>query len=139
MSIPNESLNLLAKILINVEFFVTDQANQLNYLQEKFEQGSKHLETKIQSQTFKVVEWIEKHEQLQTQFENLLNYLESQEKYTRGANDSISKLILRYKHLEAINKDAIYWKEKAEYYEKTRKILFNQLTKLQDGQKDKFN
>jgi hypothetical protein len=140
MNTPNEALKILAKILINVEYFVTDQAEQLANLQEQSSAGKNfYLDSKIENQSVRLVNWINKHEELQNQFAELLNYLEQTEGYVKEVNNSITQVLFRYKDLEAINKDAVYWKKRAEYFEKTRKLIFDQLIKLQDGQKDKLN
>jgi len=134
MNTPNDSLVLLAKIITKAESFIINQANYVDYLTTI---GLNSI--KLETEQSRLIEWINTHEDLQSQFAELLTYLEKTENYVKEVNGEVVKVVFRYKHLEAINKDAIYWKEKAEYYEKTRKILFNQLTKLQDGQKDKLN
>jgi len=137
MSTPNNALNILAKIITNTEKAILSQANYINVLQEFYQSNS--IISKIEFEQNRLMEWIQVHEILQQQFAELLTYLEGQENYVNSVNGKIAKVVFRYQHIEAINQDAIFWKNKAEYYEKTRKLLFNQLTKLQDGQKDKLN
>ena len=134
MSTPNNALNTLAKIIANAEKAILSQANYINVISEFYQSNA--IITKIEMEQARLIEWIQVHEVLEQQFAELLTYLEDQENYVNSVNGKIAKVIFRYQHLEAINKDAIYWKEKAEYYEKTRKLIFNQLTKLQDGQKN---
>jgi hypothetical protein len=137
MSTPNNALNILAKIITNAEKAILSQANYINVLQEFYQSNS--IISKIEFEQNRLMEWIQVHETLEQQFSELLTYLENQENYVNKTNSNVAKVVFRYQHLEAINKDAIYWKNKADYYQKTRSLIFNQLTKLQDGQKDKFN
>lgn len=135
MNAPNEALNLLSRIIYKAEQFVLYQANYVNYLNESTQASP----TKIELEESRLMDWINTHDNLQNQFAELLTYIENTENYVKDVNNKVVKVLFTYQHLEAINKDAIYWKSKAEYYEKTRKILYNQLTKLQNGQKDKLN
>jgi hypothetical protein len=134
MSSPNNALNILAKIISNAEKAILSQANYITAMDEYFQSNA--IIIKIEMEQQRLMEWIQVHEILETQFAELLTYLEDQENYVKEANGNVAKIVFRYQHLEAINKDAIYWKEKAEYYEKTQRLIFNQLTKLQDGQKN---
>jgi len=135
MNEPNQALNLLSKIIYKAEQFVLYQANYVNYITEST-QASK---SKIELEESRLIDWINVHDNLQNQFAELLTYLENTENYVKDANNNIAKVIFSYQHLELINKDAIYWKTKADFYERTRKVLFNQLIKLQDEQKNKLN
>ncbi len=146
MNEQNKALNLLASILINVEFFVTDQAEQLNYLQEQQAAGNKFVDAKILKQSDRLIEWIDKHENLQNQFAELLTYLKDNQEATFNFIEQRNKAILNYAHIEAINKDVLYWKDRADYYKNTRRLFYSayiriekQLKTLQDGQKDKLN
>jgi hypothetical protein len=134
MSTPNNALNILAKIITNTEKAILSQANYINELQEFYQSNS--IISKIEFEQNRLMEWIQVHETLEQQFAELLTYLQNQENYVKEANTNVARVVFRYQHLQAINKDAIYWKNKAEYYQKTRSLIFNQLTKLQDGQKD---
>ena len=137
MSTPNNALNILAKIIANAEKMILSQANYINVLQEFYKSNS--IISKIEFEQNRLMEWIQVHETLEQQFAELLTYLENQENYVKEANTNVARVVFRYQNLEAINKDAIYWKNKAEYYQKTRGLIFNQLTKLQDGQKNIIN
>lgn len=137
MSTPNNALNILAKIIANAEKMILSQANYFNTINEVYKSNANMYKIEMEQQ--RLMEWIQVHETLEQQFAELLTYLENQENYVKEANTNVAKVVFRYQHLEAINKDAIYWKNKAEYYQKTRGLIFNQLKKLQNGQENIVN
>lgn len=133
----NQALNLLQQILNNVEFFVADQADQLDKLQSHYQAGKNpFIDKRINDLSDRLILWIDKHEELQTKFAELLQHLESMQQDYINMTKATNVIFYKLKDLELINKDALYWKSKAEYYNSTRKLIFNEYMRLKNGQKD---
>lgn len=127
----NQALNLLQQIMFTVENFVTYQAQQLEQMQDHNQAGkSFFVDKKINDLSEKLIFWIDKHEELQNKFAELLQHLQTMQQNYIDMSRATNLIIYKLKDLELINKDALYWKEKAEYYENTRKIIFNEYIKL---------
>lgn len=133
----NQALNLLQQILQVVEFFVTDQANQLDSLQENYIQGKNpYIDQKINNQTDRLLIWIERHEQLQNKFAELLQHLQNEQERYIEKHRATAIILAKLQSMELMNKDALFWKQRAEYMEATRKVLYNELTRVKNDQKD---
>ena len=133
----NQALNLLQQIMYTVESFVTYQADQLEQLQAHQQAGiNPFVDKKINELSDRLIFWINKHEELQTKFAELLQHLESIHQDYIDMTKATNVIFYKLKDLELINKDALYWKTKAEYYNNTRKLIFNEYIKLKNGQKD---
>jgi hypothetical protein len=118
----NQALNLLQQIMFTVENFVTYQAQQLEQMQDHNQAGKSFF--------------IDKHEELQNKFAELLQHLQTMQQDYIDMSRATNLIIYKIKDLELINKDALYWKQKAEHYENTRKIIFNEYIKLKNAQEN---
>ena len=125
METNNQVLNLLANIINTNEKQILIEANYIESLQEK-----KVSDYIIEKQTFKLAEMINQHEQLETKFAELLQFLEGQTDKLKTMQQVVNISIEKVKSISLINKDAIYWREKATFYNATRKILFDELQKV---------
>lgn len=125
MDTNNQVLNLLANIINTNEKQILIEANYIESLQEK-----KVSDYIIEKQTFKLAEMINQHEQLETKFAELLQFLEGQTDKLKTMQQVVNISIEKVKSISLINKDAIYWREKATFYNATRKILFDELQKV---------
>ena len=133
----NQALNLMKEIMCIVESFVTYQADQLEQLQSHKLAGiNPFVDKKINELSDRLIFWINKHEELQTKFAELLQHLESMQQDYIDMTKATNVIFYKLKDLELINKDALYWKKKAEYYNNTRKLIFNEYMKLKDGQEN---
>jgi hypothetical protein len=133
----NQALTLLQQIMFTVENFVTYQAEQLEQMQDHNQAGkSFFVDKKINDLSEKLIFWIDKHEELQNKFAELLQHLQTMQQDYIDMSRATNLIIYKLKDLELINKDALYWKEKAEYYENTRKIIFNEYIKLKNAQEN---
>jgi hypothetical protein len=133
----NQALNLLQQIMFTVENFVTYQAQQLEQMQNHNQAGkSFFVDKKINDLSEKLIFWIDKHEELQNKFAELLQHLQNMQQDYIYMSRATNLIIYKLKDLELINKDALYWKQKAEYYESTRKIIFNEYIKLKNAQEN---
>ena len=130
MNIPNEALNLLAKVIKQSENHVLNVANYVNYLQQANPNPNGALKLKLEIEEQRLESWIIEHEQLQTMFTELCDYLEKNELEKKESNRVAYTAIEKVKSISLINKDAIYWREKATFYNATRKILFDELQKV---------
>lgn len=133
----NQALNLLQQIMFTVENFVTYQAQQLEQMQNHNQAGkSFFVDKKIDELSEKLIFWINKHEDLQNKFAELLQHLEIMQQNYNDMSRASNLIFFKLKDLELINKDALYWKSKAEYYSNTRKIIYNEYIKLKNGQEN---
>jgi hypothetical protein len=133
----NQALNLLQQIMFTVESFVTYQADQLEQLQAHQQAGiNPFVDRKINELSDRLIFWINKHEELQNKFAELLQHLESMQQDYIDMTKATNVIFYKLKNLELINKDALYWKKKAEYYDSTRKLIFNEYMKLKNGQEN---
>ena len=133
----NQALNLLQQIMFTVESFVTYQADQLEQLQAHQQAGiNPFVDRKINELSDRLIFWINKHEELQNKFAELLQHLESMQQDYIDMTKATNVIFYKLKDLELINKDALYWKKKAEYYYSTRKLIFNEYMKLKNGQEN---
>jgi len=133
----NQALNLMKEIMYTVESFVTYQADQLEQLQSHKLAGiNPFVDIKINELSDRLIFWINKHEELQTKFAELLQHLEIMQQDYIDMTKATNVLFYKLKDLELINKDALYWKGKAEYYDNTRKLIFNEYMKLKNGQEN---
>ena len=137
MESGNQALNLMKEIMYTVESFVTYQADQLEQIQAHHLAGNNYfVDRKINELSNRLIFWLNKHEELQTKFAELFQHLESMQQDYIDMTKGTNVLFYKLKDLELINKDALYWKAKAEYYDNTRKLIFNEYMKLKNGQKD---
>ncbi len=133
----NQALNLLQQILGIVEYFVTDQANQLEQLQNHHTAGKNpFVDKRINDLSNRLVSWIDNHEQLQTKFAELLQHLQTMQSEYTTMDKATAVIYYKLKDLELMHKDAIYWKARAHYLETTRKLIFNQYMNLKNGKED---
>jgi hypothetical protein len=133
----NQALNLLQQIMFTVENFVTYQAQQLEQMQDHNQAGkSFFVDKKINDLSEKLIFWIDKHEELQNKFAELLQHLQTMQQDYIDMSRATNLIIYKLKDLELINKDALYWKQKAEHNENTRKIIFNEYMKLKNAQEN---
>jgi hypothetical protein len=133
----NQALNLLQQIMFTVENFVTYQAEQLEQMQDHNQAGkSFFVDKKINDLSEKLIFWINKHEELQNKFAELLQHLESIQQAKNDMQRATNLIFFKLKDLELIHKDALYWKQKAEFMESTRKIIFNEYIKLKNAQEN---
>jgi hypothetical protein len=74
----NQALTLLQQIMFTVENFVTYQAQQLEQMQDHNQAGkSFFVDKKINDLSEKLIFWIDKHEELQNKFAELLQHLQT--------------------------------------------------------------
>jgi hypothetical protein len=92
---------------------------------------------RIEVETNRLIEFIGLHEELQDQFNFLLEYLKSnkqqQEEYQRAYLLAYEK----YKNLELAHKDVIEYKNQITYYKKAAKLMYNELQKVKHEQQNK--
>jgi len=134
MNTPNEALSLLAKILINVENFVLSQGNYVDYLRSVNVNSNK-----LENEETRLIEWINKHDELQNQFSQLLEYLQENQNKNIQFIEQRNRAILNYEHIRLINKDVLFWKDQAKYYKETRHLFYRAYMNIKNGQKDKLN
>jgi hypothetical protein len=132
----NQALNLLQQIISVAERQTITIANYLNYISEINPNPTPKVARIIEGEQEKLIEHINYLEQLQTKFAELLHHLESMQQDYIDMTKATNVIFYKLKDLELINKDALYWKGKAEYYDSTRKLIFNEYMKLKNGQKD---
>ena len=133
----NQALNLLQQIMFTVEKFVTYQAEQLDQLQNNYQAGKNpFIDKKINELSDKLIFWINKHEELQNKFAELLQHLESMQQDYVNMSKATNVIFNKLKDLEVINKDVLYWKGKADYYYNTRKLIFNEYMRIKNGQEN---
>jgi hypothetical protein len=133
----NQALNLLQQIMFTIETVVTYQADQLEQLQAHQQAGiNPFVDKKINELSDRLIFWINKHEDLQNKFAELLQHLESMQQDYILMIQATNLIFYKLKDIELINKDALYWKGKAEYYDNTRKLIFNQYMKLKNAKEN---
>ena len=137
METANKALNAMQQVMESVSWFVMDQANQLDAIQQTHIQGKNpYIDKKINDQSERLVNWIVKHEELETKFAELLKELtDMREEYIKAIKRA-NFLYMKLENMELINKDVIYWKQKAEFAEATRKLIFSELTRLRNGKEN---
>lgn len=137
METANKALNAMQQVMESVSWFVMDQANQLDAIQQTHIQGKNtYIDKKINDQSERLVNWIVKHEELETKFAELLQHLTELQQTYIDQQRATNAIYWRLKNPELINKDVLFWKQKAEFAEATRKLLFNELTRLKDGKEN---
>jgi hypothetical protein len=133
----NQALNLLQQIMLTVENFVTYQAQQLEQMQDQYQAGKNFfVDKKINDLSEKLIFWIDKHEELQNKFAELLQHLQTMQQDYNNMSRATNLIIFKIKDLELIHKDVLFWKQKAEFMENTRKIIFNEYIKLKNAQEN---
>jgi hypothetical protein len=133
----NQALNLLQKIILIVENYVSYHAQHLEQMQMHNQAGKNYfIDKKIEELSEKLIFWIDKHEELTNKSAELLQHLESIQHANNDMQRATNLIFFKLKDLELINKDALFWKQKAEYYENTRKIIFNEYIKLKNAKEN---
>lgn len=131
MNPPNDALNYLHKIMQITEMQIVSLANYVDTLTNRNARADI-----IEAEALRLAEMMANHEQLQTHFAELLNYLQDTENFVRECKDNLERALFRVKHLEMINKDVNYWKGRAEYLDATRKLIFNELQQMKHGKEN---
>lgn len=123
MTLPNEFLNLVADILHITEQIAIDLSLQYEYIATNQPNNITRQEKLLQK-----VEWAaNQHDKLQTNFDNLLEYLQQQADIGETNEKLRIAAMMELSHIKAINKDVLHWREKANYYQSVNRILFKQL------------
>jgi hypothetical protein len=137
MNQPNQTLNLLHKTLGNIEWLATSMGEHMIYLTESNNNGKNN--NRIEDQLRKIIEWTNRYDEIENAFNLLLEYLQQNENITMDAVKIRDAALMRISHLEAVNKDAIFWKDKADFYKKSNHLLFNELVKerAENGKENK--
>lgn len=134
-NIPNDTLVLIDKIIKITERYSLNVANYLQWLEDN--NSNDRFINRIEVETNRLIEFIGLHEELQDQFNFLLEYLRSnkqqQEEYQRAYLLAYEK----YKNLELAHKDVIEYKNQITYYKKAAKLMYNELQKVKHEQQNK--
>jgi hypothetical protein len=134
-NIPNDTLILIDKIIKITERYSLNVANYLQWLEDN--NSNDRFINRIEVETNRLIEFIGLHEELQDQFNFLLEYLKSnkqqQEEYQRAYLLAYEK----YKNLELAHKDVIEYKNQITYYKKAAKLMYNELQKVKHEQQNK--
>jgi hypothetical protein len=132
----NQALNLLQQIISIAERQTITIANYLNYIREVNPNPTPKVARIIEGEEEKLTQHILYLEELQNKFIELMQHLESMQQDYIDMTKATNVIFYKLKDLELINKDALYWKKKAEYYDSTRKLIFNEYMKLKNGQEN---
>ena len=132
----NQALNLLQQIISIAERQTITIANYLNYIREVNPNPTPKVARIIEGEEEKLTQHILYLEELQNKFIELMQHLESMQQDYIDMTKATNVIFYKLKDLELINKDALYWKGKAEYYNNTRKLIFNDYMKLKNGQEN---
>jgi hypothetical protein len=130
----NNTLNLIDKIIKITERYSINVANYLQYLHDNNSTG--RYTNRIEIETNKLIELIGLHENLQEQFQLLIDQLKNLKKENSELNRGFSIAYLKYKDLELINKDPIELNKKIDYYKKAAKLMFDEITRLKHEQQN---
>jgi hypothetical protein len=132
----NQALNLLQQIICIAEKQTITIANYLNYIREVNPNPTAKVARIIEGEEEKLTQHIVYLEELQSKFIELMQHLESIQQDYIDMTKATNVIFYKLKDLELINKDALYWKGKAEYYYNTRKLIFNEYMRIKNGQEN---
>jgi predicted nuclease with TOPRIM domain len=130
----NNTLNLIDKIIKITERYAMNVANYLQYLHDNNSTG--RYTNRIEIETNKLIELIGLHENLQEQFQLLIDQIKNLKKENSELNRGFSIAYHKYKDLELINKDPIELNKKIDYYKKAAKLMFDEITRLKHEQQN---
>lgn len=136
METANNALNAMQQVIVIAENQTLSIANYLNYITEINPKPTPRQLSVIEVEQQRLIDHINNLEDMQQKFAELLQHLTELQQIYIDQQRATNAIYWKLKDLELINKDVIYWKRKAEFAEATRKLLFNQLTRLRNGKEN---
>ena len=134
-NVPNDTLILIDKIIKITERYSLNVANYLQWLEDN--NSNDRFINRIEIETSRLIEFIGLHEELQEQFNFLLEYLKSTKQQQQEYQRAYLLAYEKYKNLELANKDVIEYKNQITYYKKAAKLIYNELQKVRHEQQNK--
>ena len=136
METANKALNAMQQVIVIAENQTLSIANYLNYITEINPTPTARQLSIIEIEQQRLIDHINNLEDMQQKFAELLQHLTELQQQYIDQQRATNAIYWRLKNLELIDKDVLMWKRKAEFAEATRKLLFNELTRLRNGKEN---